>query len=231
MRTVNSDKKNNAGFTLVELIVVLLILAVLAALLVPQLLGFIDRAKREQSLLNARHLRTAAQAEFDEAYGKATGTLKLGDPVIPLADGLDSSKYGPNKKNGDVNLVGSDFAAKVLKIADMEGDKEPYCFMVAVGSNHDQNNKKPTNVTKHDKYTVYYVLYMETEKSDPIYYYNGEFSHTNPRSFYVEEVFDEYNYVKTGKLEGMRLQYYIITNHTGKNFMSAEFWDYIKGLR
>ena len=34
---------NNKGFTLVELIVVLVILAILAAILVPALLGYIDR--------------------------------------------------------------------------------------------------------------------------------------------------------------------------------------------
>ena len=42
------------GFTLVELIVVLAILAVLAGLLVPSLTGYIDKAKKAKSLANAR---------------------------------------------------------------------------------------------------------------------------------------------------------------------------------
>lgn len=61
-------KVDNKGFTLVELIVVLVILAILAAILVPALLGYIDRAKGSQVLLNAKAVLTAAQAEASNAY-------------------------------------------------------------------------------------------------------------------------------------------------------------------
>jgi len=62
-------KMNNKGFTLVELIVVLVILAILAAILVPALLGYIDRAKKQQIVLNAKTYLTATQAEFSALYG------------------------------------------------------------------------------------------------------------------------------------------------------------------
>lgn len=61
--------KNEKGFTLVELIVVLVILAILAAILVPALLGYIDKAKEKQYVLNAKSVLTAAQACLSEAYG------------------------------------------------------------------------------------------------------------------------------------------------------------------
>ena len=57
-------KNNNKGFTLVELIVVLVILAILAAILVPALLGYIDRARQKQYVLNAKSALTATQAEM-----------------------------------------------------------------------------------------------------------------------------------------------------------------------
>lgn len=63
-------KKNNKGFTLVELIVVLVILAILAAILVPALLGYIDRAREKQYVLNAKSALTAAQAELSSLYGE-----------------------------------------------------------------------------------------------------------------------------------------------------------------
>ena len=61
-------KKNNKGFTLVELIVVLVILAILAAILVPSLLGYIDRARSEKNFSAAQAVREAAQAAIDAAY-------------------------------------------------------------------------------------------------------------------------------------------------------------------
>ena len=66
--------KSNKGFTLVELIVVLVILAILAAILVPALLGYIDQARSKQTLLNARSVMTAAQAEMSNIYGTGDKT-------------------------------------------------------------------------------------------------------------------------------------------------------------
>ena len=63
-------KMNDKGFTLVELIVVLVILAILAAILVPALLGYIDRAKTQQHVLDGKSILTAAQAEASAMYGQ-----------------------------------------------------------------------------------------------------------------------------------------------------------------
>ncbi len=70
-------KKDQKGFTLVELIVVLVILAIMAALLAPALLGYIDKARSAKYLEEVRSITTAIQAINDERYAKADDRVDL----------------------------------------------------------------------------------------------------------------------------------------------------------
>ena len=82
-------KNNNKGFTLVELIVVLVILAILAAILVPALLGYIDRAREKQIVLNAKSYLTAAQAEMSSLYGEGLKPEVIEDRATTVQDTAD----------------------------------------------------------------------------------------------------------------------------------------------
>lgn len=68
-----STKNPNGGFTLVELVVVMVILTVLSAILVPSLLGWIDEAKGKQFVLSARSIYMSAQAIESEKYAAWDG--------------------------------------------------------------------------------------------------------------------------------------------------------------
>ena len=70
--------KNKKGFTLVELIVVLVSLAILAALLVPALTGYIDKANKEKVISETRMVVMAAQTEVDLDYGTKTSSSANG---------------------------------------------------------------------------------------------------------------------------------------------------------
>lgn len=92
-------KSTKKGFTLVELIVVLVILAVLAAMLVPALVGYIDKAKKEKEYQTAATVYGAAQATVTEMYGRdvitaggsiTQSTATYGAQVLKLA-GVDSN--------------------------------------------------------------------------------------------------------------------------------------------
>lgn len=62
-------KRKNKGFTLVEVIVILVILAVLAAVLIPSMSTYIDKARDKQIIANARSAYVAAQTLASECYG------------------------------------------------------------------------------------------------------------------------------------------------------------------
>lgn len=68
------------GFTLVELIVVIAIIAILAAILVPNMLGYIRNSRFSQADANAKNVHTAATAAIAQAY--ADGLIGTGDGYI-----------------------------------------------------------------------------------------------------------------------------------------------------
>lgn len=68
-------KKNNKGFSLVELIIVIAIMAVLIGLLAPQYLRFVQKSKVSADLSNAQSIATAFNVIFAE------GSIKNGDTI------------------------------------------------------------------------------------------------------------------------------------------------------
>ena len=105
MKASHSSKKTS-GFTLVELIVVLVILATLAALLVPSLTGYIDKARQNAVIAKARAVLVASQAVVTEAYadGKlvldANGlSYNLSDDDAPPRHG--QRDYGAGRNNAE----------------------------------------------------------------------------------------------------------------------------------
>ena len=83
-------RKNNKGFSLVELIIVIAIMAILAGALAPALIKYINKSRRSADISNADTIRTACQtAMSDEDAMVAIGTGVTGASVSDL-----KSSYG-----------------------------------------------------------------------------------------------------------------------------------------
>lgn len=70
-------KRKKKGFTLVEIIVVLVILAVLAAVTIPSMLGFVDEARGKTEIANARAAYLACQMIATERHAMGDGNTEV----------------------------------------------------------------------------------------------------------------------------------------------------------
>lgn len=100
MKLLQNLKKDKKGFTLIEMIVVIVIIGILLAILVPGMFKYIERAKEKQVEVDARTAYLEAQIEFaDEFAKKVPDYTKINVAHIKSEAGVlgnMSIKYDPN---------------------------------------------------------------------------------------------------------------------------------------
>jgi len=83
-------KKNNKGFSLVELIVVILIMAIIAVALAPQVMKWVDKSKVNTDINNRANLKSSMDAAVADYFSQG-GSFKTGKNItFTVQDGKPS---------------------------------------------------------------------------------------------------------------------------------------------
>ena len=93
-------KMNRKGFTIVELVIVIAVIAILAGVLIPTFSGIVEKAQKSAALQEARNAYTEMYAD-DIADGVIDGkTLKNQNAAVTAESGLTIEGYGKGKITG-----------------------------------------------------------------------------------------------------------------------------------
>ena len=120
MRWMRTRLNEEEGFTLIELMVVVLIIAVLVAIAVPSFLGFRNRAQDRAAQADLRNALLAEKANWtdDAAFTTTEADLKSYEPGIEI----ETTAIGSLTSDSDVavylSVSGSDDQVCLVKMSD-----------------------------------------------------------------------------------------------------------------
>lgn len=126
IKKLRQNRKNKKGFTLVELIVVIVIILVLAAVMVPSVLRYVEKARQASCKADAATVLVELQAGVADAYasqenGSITYPVKAAGKKVEMK--TLTFETGAATQNTTISVVG-DNDAEYTVVTTAAGDNE-----------------------------------------------------------------------------------------------------------
>lgn len=107
LKFLNKKKNDNKGFSLVELIIVVAIMAILVGLLAPQYLKYVEKSRKSSDASNLSEIVNAIQIYAADSES----SLSAGDYKITMSDKGTTITAGKNApKSDDITKVNTEVA-------------------------------------------------------------------------------------------------------------------------
>lgn len=118
LKFLNKKKNDNKGFSLVELIIVVAILAILVGLLAPQYLKYVEKSRKSADASNLDEMVRAIQvyaADAEQTLPEDTYTITIGKTETTVAAKSDKKEDNEKVAKRALNEAAPDWAKTKLK--------------------------------------------------------------------------------------------------------------------
>ena len=131
-------KLNNRGFTLVEVLAVIVIIAIIGGIAIPNVLSSINSSKAASRKIMIKNIKTAAQQLYEEVdFLKEDNTLKDGGRIIEINDSSITISLQALVSNGFLSITGEESK----KLIDPETREDIGSCKIKITKNVDDNYK------------------------------------------------------------------------------------------